>query len=79
MAVVQQQARRLGEEIKWSTVATGLGVPIGRVPSPGDKEPSMGTCPKCKQTIRRNGNHIKLGQVWYHKSCPVKPAKAKTG
>jgi hypothetical protein len=34
----------------------------------------MGTCPKCKLRIRKNGNHIKLGSVWYHKSCPP-PAK----
>ncbi len=38
----------------------------------------MGTCPKCKQKIRRNGNHVKLGQVWYHKTCPEKAAKVKT-
>ena len=38
----------------------------------------MGTCPKCKLRIRRNGNHTKLGTVWYHKACPGKPApKAK--
>lgn len=37
----------------------------------------MGTCPKCRQKIRRNGNHVKLGRVWYHKRCPEKPAKAK--
>jgi hypothetical protein len=36
----------------------------------------MGTCPKCKLRIRRNGNHTKLGTIWYHKVCP-KPAKAK--
>ena len=24
----------------------------------------MGTCPKCKQRIRKNGNHVKLGSVW---------------
>jgi len=30
----------------------------------------MGTCPKCKLRIRKNGNHIKLGSTWYHKSCP---------
>ena len=32
----------------------------------------MGTCPKCKLRIRKNGNHIKLGTVWYHKACPKK-------
>jgi hypothetical protein len=38
----------------------------------------MGTCPKCKLRIRRNGNHTKLGSIWYHKACPGKPApKAK--
>jgi uncharacterized radical SAM superfamily Fe-S cluster-containing enzyme len=47
-------------------VKTGLG-----------EELSMGTCPKCKRKIRHNGNHIKLGQVWYHKACPERPAKAK--
>ncbi len=31
----------------------------------------MGTCPKCKHRIRRNGNHVKLGQVWFHKVCPI--------
>jgi hypothetical protein len=30
----------------------------------------MGTCPKCKMRIRRNGNHVKLGTVWLHKICP---------
>lgn len=35
----------------------------------------MGTCPKCKLRIRKNGNHVKLGTVWYHKSCPVTPAR----
>jgi hypothetical protein len=35
----------------------------------------MGTCPKCKGRIRRNGNHIKLGRVWYHKRCPPRPAR----
>ena len=30
----------------------------------------MGTCPKCKLRIRKNGNHVKLGTTWYHKSCP---------
>ena len=43
----------------------------------------MGTCPKCAQRIRRNGNHIKLGSVWYHKVCPARtrpaaPAKTKS-
>jgi len=38
----------------------------------------MGTCPKCKLRIRKNGNHVKLGTVWYHKSCPVtRAAKSK--
>jgi hypothetical protein len=36
----------------------------------------MGTCPKCKQRIRKNGNHIKLGSVWYHKTCPARPARS---
>jgi len=35
----------------------------------------MGTCPKCKARIRKNGNHVKLGSVWMHKRCPV----TKTG
>ena len=35
----------------------------------------MGTCPKCKLRIRKNGNHVKLGSVWYHKACPGRPAK----
>jgi hypothetical protein len=34
----------------------------------------MGTCPKCKRRIRKNGNHIKLGSVWLHKRCPTSPA-----
>lgn len=39
----------------------------------------MGTCKKCKLRIRRNGNHIKLGSIWYHKVCPTqKVVKAKT-
>jgi len=33
----------------------------------------MGTCPKCKLRIRRNGNHVKLGSVWFHKMCRGKP------
>jgi hypothetical protein len=37
----------------------------------------MGTCPKCKHRIRRNGNHVKLGTTWYHKACPSSPAKPK--
>ncbi|HTK92510.1 MAG TPA: hypothetical protein VL948_19925 [Verrucomicrobiae bacterium] len=37
----------------------------------------MGTCPKCKLRIRRNGNHIKLGTVWLHKSCPARLAVVK--
>ena len=36
----------------------------------------MGTCPKCKLRIRKNGNHIKLGSVWLHKMCPPKPARS---
>ena len=36
----------------------------------------MGTCPKCKLRIRKNGNHVKLGSVWYHKMCPAKPSHA---
>ena len=38
----------------------------------------MGTCPKCKLRIRRNGNHIKLGTVWLHKICPAPLAVVKT-
>jgi hypothetical protein len=37
----------------------------------------MGTCPKCKHRIRKNGNHTKLGTVWYHKRCPVTPGGKK--
>ena len=37
------------------------------------KENDMGTCPKCKLRIRKNGNHVKLGSVWVHKMCPPKP------
>jgi hypothetical protein len=37
----------------------------------------MGTCPKCKLKIRKNGNHVKLGSTWYHKTCPARPATAK--
>lgn len=37
----------------------------------------MGTCPKCKLRIRRNGNHIKLGTVWLHKICPARLAVVK--
>jgi len=37
----------------------------------------MGTCPKCKLRIRKNGNHVKLGSVWVHKMCPPRPARAK--
>lgn len=37
----------------------------------------MGTCPKCKLRIRRNGNHIKLGSVWYHKQCPTQKSASK--
>src|SRR5213594_1197657 len=35
----------------------------------------MGTCPKCKLTIHRNGNHKKLGSTWYHKQCPVRSVR----
>jgi hypothetical protein len=38
----------------------------------------MGTCPKCKLRIRRNGNHVKLGSTWYHKVCPIQRAAKKT-
>jgi hypothetical protein len=42
------------------------------------EENDMGTCPKCKLRIRKNGNHVKLGSVWFHKMCPPKPgASAK--
>ncbi len=37
----------------------------------------MGTCPKCKRTIRKNGNHVKLGSTWYHKVCPARSTAAK--
>jgi len=37
----------------------------------------MGTCPKCKLRIRKNGNHVKLGSTWYHKQCPARPAATK--
>jgi hypothetical protein len=36
----------------------------------------MGTCPKCKLKIRTNGNLVKLGSTWYHKTCPRRPAAA---
>jgi hypothetical protein len=36
----------------------------------------MGTCPKCKLRIRRNGNHVKLKSTWYHKACPPTVKKA---
>jgi hypothetical protein len=45
-------------------------------PGPEAKGASMGTCPKCKHRIRKNGNHVKLGTVWFHKICPAKAAKA---
>ena len=41
------------------------------------RENGMGTCPKCKLRIRKNGNHVKLGSVWVHKMCPPKPAATK--
>ena len=43
------------------------------------EENEMGTCPKCKLRIRKNGNHVKLGSVWRHKMCPKsgRPAAAK--
>ena len=34
----------------------------------------MGTCPKCKRKIRKNGNRVKLGSTWYHKVCPGRSA-----
>ena len=37
----------------------------------------MGTCPKCKLKIRKNGNHVKLGSTWYHKACPRRLAAAQ--
>jgi hypothetical protein len=37
----------------------------------------MGTCSKCKLRIRKNGNHVKLGSTWYHKTCPARPARAE--
>ena len=37
----------------------------------------MGTCPKCKLRIRKNGNHVKLGSVWVHKVCPAGKPRAK--
>lgn len=37
----------------------------------------MGTCPKCKLRIRKNGNHVKLGSTWYHKTCPARSAAPK--
>jgi hypothetical protein len=40
------------------------------------KEKIMGTCPKCKLRIRRNGNHVKLGSTWVHKMCPRKAARS---
>jgi len=40
------------------------------------KERIMGTCPKCKLRIRRNGNHVKLGSTWVHKQCPPKRDRA---
>jgi hypothetical protein len=40
------------------------------------EENEMGTCPKCKLRIRKNGNHVKLGSVWRHKKCPPKPGRA---
>ena len=37
----------------------------------------MGTCPKCKLTIHKNGNHKKLGSTWYHKQCPARAGKKR--
>jgi hypothetical protein len=37
----------------------------------------VGTCPRCKLRIRKNGNHVKLGSTWYHKACPGWPAAKK--
>src|SRR5207245_9890846 len=42
--------------------------------SASGKGARMGTCPKCKRKIRKNGNHIKLGSTWYHKACPRRRA-----
>jgi len=44
--------------------------------NPSLEENEMGTCPKCKLRIRKNGNHVKLGSVWRHKMCPPKPGRA---
>jgi hypothetical protein len=41
------------------------------------REKLMGTCPKCKLRIRKNGNHVKLGSVWMHKMCPTRSARSK--
>lgn len=46
---------------------------LSRDPS---EENDMGTCPKCKHRIRKNGNHVKLGSVWFHKMCPAKAARS---
>lgn len=43
----------------------------------GKEVGNVGTCPRCKLRIRKNGNHIKLGSTWYHKACPSKPAAKK--
>lgn len=48
-----------------------------KYPHDDDKERSMGTCPKCKLRIRKNGNHVKLGSTWYHKTCPARSAAPK--
>jgi hypothetical protein len=51
--------------------------PRNDIASAGPSEDNeMGTCPKCKLRIRKNGNHIKLGSVWLHKACPPKPARS---
>jgi len=33
----------------------------------------MGTCLTRMQRIRKNGNHVKLGSVLHHKTCPGRP------
>ena len=45
-------------------------------PARPTEDNEMGTCPKCKLRIRKNGNHVKLGSVWRHKMCPPKPGRA---
>src|SRR2546422_2807843 len=50
---------------------------IARLGSGLGKGERMGTCPKCKRKIRKNGNHVKLGSTWYHKACPRRAAQVK--